>query len=274
MRATNEKTVNAVTYLCLLSWTFFTISPFVSLTLTAFTGRTYWTNLELEGFNTSHFQEVISVSGYSYVNSLITAFGAMMINVPICSLASYAFSRFNFRAKKALQNLLFVVFAVPLITGFIPLFILFKNLRLINTLTCLVLIGATLPIPLNTWFAQRYFDTIPRELEESAMLDGCSKIQSFMRIVLPLAAPALVTMSLISFLMTWNEFLLAVILISSPRNFTFPAALTGVGATYYGGFRYGILAAGSVLGLIPMLIFFTLFRKLLVKGLTQGAVKG
>ncbi|MEM1515839.1 MAG: carbohydrate ABC transporter permease [Candidatus Bathyarchaeia archaeon] len=269
-----ERAADIVTYVLLFIWTAFTVFPFIQLTLTAFTGRTFITSLRPEYFTLSNFDEVIRFAGYSYVNSLITALGAMIINVPISSLAAYAFSRFNFYGKKLLQNFLFVVFATPLVTAFIPLFILFRSLRLINTLMCLILIGATTPIPLNVWFAQRYFDTIPRELEEAAMIDGCSAFRSFIKITLPLATPALVTMSLISFLITWNEFLLAVILISSPRNFTFTAALTGLGATYYGGFRYGILAAGSLLGLIPLIIFFALFRKMLVRGLTQGAIKG
>jgi multiple sugar transport system permease protein len=155
----------------------------------------------------------------------------------------------------------------------VPLFILFKWYGLINTLFALSLIGATTSLPLNTWFAIQYFNTIPKELEESAMIDGCNRIQLLLKIFLPLAAPALISMSIITFLATWNEFILAVIFLNKAEIFTFTVALVTYGTIYQGAVDFGFISAGIIIGLLPVLLIFTILHKYLITGLTRGAIK-
>ena len=127
--------------------------------------------------------------------------------------------------------------------------------------------------PLNVWFASQYFDTIPKEIEEFALIDGCNKINSLIRIILPLSSPAIVTMATITFLMTWNEFILGVIFINKFENLPYTVALTISGRMYQGTYDFGLLSAGAILGLTPVIIIFALFNKYLIAGITKGAIK-
>lgn len=269
------KLSDLLSYICVALWTIFTFFPLVPLFLAAFTGKLYWENIRFEDFTLKNFGEVISKAGYSYVNSALTGVAAAAIGTPVCFIGAYGLTRFSFRGERLLRNLLLVVFAFPLVSGFIPLYILFKTYGLINTLYSLIFVGVTLSAPLNTWMAISYLTTIPRELEESAFIDGCSRRQVMVHILLPLSAPILAVMSMVAFLYTWNELILAVIFLNTKENFTFPVALTAFGSGYQGGgFYWDFVAAGAVLGFVPVLIFYAFARKYLIEGLTKGAIKG
>ena len=269
-----HNTLDIAALLSALLVSFIILFPFFPLMLASFTGRFFLSGVNWHSFSLDRYFHTIKLMGYSYINSAIASIGAVALNLPSCTLAAYAFSRLRFRYKSSLQHLVIGVYAVPLVAGFVPLFIIFRWYGLINTLYALSLLGATISLPLNTWFAIRYFNTIPRELEESAMIDGCDRMQLLLKIILPLASPALVAMSIITFLTTWNEFMLAVIFLNKAENFTFTVALVTYGQGYQGTFEWGIISSGIIIGLFPVLLIYMLLHKYLITGLTGGVIKG
>jgi len=269
--------ISILIQIILLAWTVFTIFPLFPLIFAAFTGKLFFLNLTPSDFRLDFFEKIVAMMGNAYFNSLIIAIGAVAINIPSCSLAGFAFARFKFKGKLQLYNTLMVIQSVPIISGVIGLFFLFKSYGLLNNLVSLAIMGAVQSIPINTWFAHDYFRQLPKDLEEAAEVDGASKIQAFLKITLPLAAPLLVTMGLITFIITWNEFILANIFITRKSLFTYPIALLAFGTeattSPVGTYHWGYLAAGSLLGLLPILIASIFLRKFLIEGLTRGALK-
>ena len=160
----------------------------------------------------------------------------------------------------------------PGVVMMIPLYILLDGLGLLNSLVGLVLVYSTTSVPFCTWMLKGYFDTIPKELEEAARIDGASQWQIFWRIVLPLARPALAVTALFSFMTAWNEFILAATLMNDARMFTLPVALQ----RYVGEYQtdWGSFAAGAIIVSLPVMLLFYALQKHLVGGLTAGAVKG
>ena len=146
----------------------------------------------------------------SLYNSLIVSFGSMILNVTICALAGYALARFEFKAKRILFSLILGLFMIPVVINIIPLYSILANLGLLNSLVSLILTFQILIIPLNVILLKNYFETIPKELEESALIDGCSKIGVLRRITIPLSMPGFAVASIFSFIFSWNEFVLPI----------------------------------------------------------------
>jgi len=159
------KKINAFDISCIILailGCFVVLFPFVPLILASFTGSLFWGSIKPNGFTLERYFKVISLMGYSYVNSAIASIVAVLINLAICAPAAYAFSRFRFKYKNILQNLVLAAYAVPLVAGFVPLFILFRWYGLINTIFALSIFGATMSIPLNVWFAIQYLTRYQR----------------------------------------------------------------------------------------------------------------
>jgi arabinogalactan oligomer/maltooligosaccharide transport system permease protein len=154
----------------------------------------------------------------------------------------------------------------------IPLYILLDKAGLLDSLLGLSLVYATTAIPFCTWNMKGYFDTIPRELEEAATMDGASRWVCFTRVILPLAKPALVVTGLFSFMTAWNEFILAATFMNDERAFTLPVVLQSYVGDY--GTEWGHFAAGAVVVSLPVMVLFFVLQKHLVAGLTAGGVKG
>ncbi|MEM4160359.1 MAG: ABC transporter permease subunit [Thermoplasmata archaeon] len=209
-------------------------------------------------------------------NSLLVAGGTTLLGILLATTAAYGFSRFNFRGKRGFLLSFLVVQMFPGVIILIPYYILMRQLGLANTFIGLILAYAVTALPLAVWMIKGFFDTIPPDLEESAMVDGCSRLGAFYRVVLPLAKPAIAVVALFSFLSAWNEFVLAYTFMSDETMYTLPVGLTSfVGA---GGMQttadWGSFAAMSVLVALPVCVLFILFQKYLVSGLTKGGVKG
>lgn len=206
-------------------------------------------------------------------NSVLVAAATTLLGVFLACTAGYAFSRFRFPGRRAGLMSFLVSQMFPGTLTLIPLYIiLVKWLGLGSSYLALVLVYATIAIPFCVWMLKGYFDTIPRELEESAIMDGASPGTVFLRIILPLAKPAVAVTALFSFMTSWNEFILAATLMDKETMYTAPVGLR----FFVGGFsqQWGYFAAGSIIVSIPVVVLFLFLQKYIVSGLTAGAVKG
>jgi len=206
------------------------------------------------------------------LNSVIVSLMTTVLGVFLACTAAYAFSRFRFPGRNSGMLMFLVSQMFPGTLMLIPLFIIIvKWLNLGNTFWGLVIVYATTAIPFCVWMLKGYFDTIPYDIEESAIIDGASRQTIFLRIILPLAKPAIAITALFSFMTAWNEFILASVFMEAESNYTAPVGLR----FFVGGFssQWGFFAAGSVIVSMPVVILFLYLQKYLVSGLTAGSVK-
>jgi multiple sugar transport system permease protein len=206
-----------------------------------------------------------------FKNSLIVGISTVVV-VLICStLSGYALSRYQFKGKRSFMIMLLCTQFIPRAMMIIPLFVIFKNLGLISNPLSLIITYTAIEIPFTTILMAGFISNVPKELEEAAVIDGCTKLQSLRFVVFPLLLPGIVATGVFTFIYTWNEFLIALMLTNQQSKFTLPVGLS----TMMGEFsiNYGALAAGSVIALIPAVILFAYAQKHLVNGM-GGAVKG
>ena len=206
-------------------------------------------------------------------NSAIVAGATTLLGVFLACTAAYAFSRFRFPGRQAGMMSFLVSQMFPGTLMLVPLFIILVQwLGLGNTFIGLILVNATVAIPFCVWMMKGYFDTIPIEIEESAIMDGASRQVIFFKIILPLAKPAVAVTALFAFMTGWNEFILAATFMDEEIRYTAPVGLR----FFVGGFsqQWGFFAAGSIIVSIPVVLLFMVLQKYLVSGLTAGGVKG
>lgn len=205
-------------------------------------------------------------------NSIVVAVGAMAITILLAFPAAYAFSRINFKFKKFVKNFILLSNMFPIIAIVTPMFIIFKNLKLINTYAGLIVPSVIITLPMAIWTLIAFIEKLPYELEEAAQVDGCNLFQSIVRIILPLTAPGLFTTAIIAFITAWNEFMFALILVTRDEMRTVPVAIS----MFPGQFTvpWGDMAAASIVATVPIVIVVLICQKKIVAGLTSGAVKG
>ena len=228
----------------------------------------------LGDWTTEHFNNILSSDEfYLWVkNSLIVSIGTTVLGLSIAIPAGYGFSRYNFYGKKSIMFSFILVQMFPGVIIIVPYFILMKTLGLLNSSIGLIFAYSVTALPLCVWMLKGYFDTIPRELEEAARIDGCSQFKVFWKIIIPLSLPAIAVTALFSFLAAWNEFLLALTFNTSNENYTLPIGL----ASFISPTKqlWGDFAALSIIASIPVVFLFIFFQKYLINGLTAGSVKG
>jgi multiple sugar transport system permease protein len=205
-------------------------------------------------------------------NSIIVALGAMVVTIIIAFPAAYAFARLKFRFKKFWKNFILIANMFPIIAIVTPMFIIFKNLHLINTYAGLIVPSVIITLPMAIWTLISFINALPYDLEEAAQIDGCSRFQSVIKIIVPLAAPGVFTTAIIAFITAWNEFMFALILITKDQMRTVPVAISMFPGQYT--VPWGDMAAASVIATIPIVIVVLLCQRKIVSGLTSGAVKG
>ncbi|MBN1376026.1 MAG: carbohydrate ABC transporter permease [Dehalococcoidia bacterium] len=209
----------------------------------------------------------------SILNSLFVSIAAAVLCVVISALAGYAFSRYQFKGKNLLMGLLLGSFLIPPVVNIVPIYVEFSYLfRSTNSLLQLIVVYQLLILPLNVFLFKNYFDTIPLELEESALVDGCYRFQAFYKIALPLSAPAIVASAIFAFRFAWDEFIFALTFISSPDKSVFAAAIYNFVGLYE--VQYGYLAAAIVIMCVPPIIILALFQRQIITGLKMGGVRG
>lgn len=209
---------------------------------------------------------------HSLINSLLVSLGSTALSVVISALGGYSFARFRFKGKNLLLSVILGFFMIPIVINIIPLYLMLSEIGLLNSIFALIITFQILIIPLNIFLLKNYFETIPRELEEAALVDGCSRFGIFRRIILPLSTPGLAIASVLAFRFSWNEFLLPIVLANKPDSLVFQVALYQFISIYR--IEWGYLTAGINIALIPIVILMLLFQKQLIHGLTASSLKG
>lgn len=206
-------------------------------------------------------------------NSLIITVGTSLVGLIFAATSAYGFSRFKFPGRGVGLTALLATQLIPATMLLVPILILAIQLELVGTYRGLVIAYAITSVPFSIWILKGYYDTVPIELEEAARIDGCSQLEAFVRVLLPLSTPALAIVFLFNFLAAWNEFVLARVLIgSSTELFTWPLGILRFQAQFQT--QWGDLAAASVLVSIPIVALFLYSSKWLINGVTLGGVKG
>jgi len=221
-----------------------------------------------------NFMDVISEPLFTtqIFNSLWVAGLTTLIGVFFSCTAAYALSRYRFPGRRAGLNAFLVTQMFPGTLMMIPLYQVIDALGMLDQVAGLVLVYSTTAIPFCVWNLKGYFDTIPREIEESALVDGAGPFVLFWRVILPLSRPALAVTALFSFMTAWNEYILAATFMSDERAYTYPVRLQQYVGEY--STEWGHFAAGSVIVSVPVMLLFFMLQRHLVGGLTSGGVKG
>jgi ABC-type glycerol-3-phosphate transport system permease component len=227
--------------------------------------------------------EALSLANYRYLtertpfwtyfaNSFAIALGGTALTIVAAALAGYSLSRYRSAGATGFSRLLLMVQMFPLILSLIPLFILFRNLGLVNTRTSVILIYTVVHLPFATWMFKAFFDAIPRELEEAAMIDGATRLAAFWRVVLRLSGPGVAAVTIFSFLFSYNEYLIASIFLRDEDRMTIPVGIQMFMQQFQTD--WGSLMAASTLAMLPTFVLFLFVQKYMVYGAVAGAVKG
>lgn len=205
-------------------------------------------------------------------NSLIVAAGTALIGVVLASLGGFALSRSRFKGRGAMLQGILMTQMFPATMLLLPLYLLMRKLHLVDTLGGVMVAYVATALPFCIWTMKGYYDTIPTDLNEAALIDGCSPFGAFVRVTLPLSAPALVITGLFSFMTGWSEFMVARVMLASEKLMTLPLGLESLFNTYQT--EWANYAAGSLLVCIPVVVLFLVLNRFLISGLTLGSVKG
>jgi multiple sugar transport system permease protein len=257
------------------------IALFFSAPLLWLTVSSFMTNAQINKFPPTIIPDSLHLDGYRYVinnalfprwfiNSTIVSVVVVVGNLVFGSLAGYAFARMRFRGSRALLGLMLATLVIPFQITMIPSFLLMKYLGLIDTLGALIV--PSLVTPFAVFLLRQFFLSLPREIEEAAWIDGCSRLRTLWTIVMPLARPALGTVAVLTFLTTWNDLAWPLIAINNDHNYTLQLGLT----TFQGQHRtqWSAVMAGNMITVVPVLLAFLVVQRTFIQSLTSSAVKG
>jgi multiple sugar transport system permease protein len=228
----------------------------------------------------SRYEQIFSSSGEnsfanfraSLGNSVIIASATVAISMTVGVFGAYAFARLRFRLSRAALLLFLSTYMIPPIALVIPMYLIMVKLGLLNSKRGLIIVYCSFTTPFVLWIMGNYFQTIPRELEDAARIDGCTRIGALFRVILPLSRPGLLSTTLFAFLIAWDEFLYALVFTSTNASKTIPVAIAEFTGRYTTDF--GLQATGGILALLPPVLIAVAFQRYIVGGLSAGAVKG
>ncbi|MBN1312173.1 MAG: carbohydrate ABC transporter permease [Anaerolineae bacterium] len=231
----------------------------------------------------TYFPYPLTLANYEYIfrlqpitkfltNSAIVAVASTPISVALAALAAFGFSRFRFRGRNLLMFLFLAVRMLPALIIALPLFMMFRSVGLHDSLLGLIIVYTAFNMPFNIWLLQGFFAEVPSEIQDSALIDGCTYWQLFMQVMIPLITPGLVASAIFCLLLAWNEFSFALTLTYTVKSQTLPIAIAGM--TNDRGTLFGSMGAVGTVATLPILAFALYVQKYLVQGLTAGAVKG
>ena len=207
-----------------------------------------------------------------FLNSLVISSLSTILCVNVAALAAYALARLRLRYRRVISIIIVVASMFPVVSLIVPLFQIMRGLGWLNTYWALIVPYATFSLPISTLVLTAFFQGIPEDLESAAMIDGCSRFGALWRIIVPLAAPGVVTAAILAFVNSWNEFLLALTFNSAPDMKTVP-----VGVMLYQGeftFPWPLISAAIIITIIPIVVLILVFQRRIISGLTAGGVKG
>jgi multiple sugar transport system permease protein len=253
----------------------FTLGPYLWMIATSITEekRLFTEGPSLLHATFDNYRRLFDTVGFhqNLLHSFIIAAGTVVVGLTLSVTAAYAFSRFRFRGQRILLLQFLLINMFPIVLLILPLFVLMRKLSLLDTHIGLIIANATIAIPFSVWMMTSYMNGIPKSLDEAAMTDGCSRLGTLWRVVLPLCLPGIVATGIYIFITAWNEYLYALTLGGRHVRPITVAIQTLIGEYEV---EWGLLTAGGILGALPATVLFLLVQKRLIGGLTQGAVKG
>ncbi|MET0419718.1 MAG: carbohydrate ABC transporter permease [Actinoplanes sp.] len=205
-----------------------------------------------------------------FLNSMLAATGQALLILVVASMAAYALARMEFRGKNVVFGMIIATLFVPIFTLIIPNFLIVDRLGWLDSLWALIIPGAASAF--GVFFLRQFFESLPRELEEAAVMEGANSWQIFIKVILPLSKPALATLAVISFLSNWNDFIWPIYILFSPENFTLPPGLGILQGAYT--INYPVVMAGAALASIPALILFLVAQRYVIEGVSRSGLKG
>jgi multiple sugar transport system permease protein len=208
----------------------------------------------------------------SMLNSLIVAAVTTALNLVIGTTAGYAYARYQFRFKTLSLFALLFTRMLPTVVLVPAFFLMLRALGLQNTLSGLIVAYCSFTLPFTVWIMKAYFETVPSELDKSALVDGCNRLQAYYRVVLPVSGPGLVAGGAFTFMLCWNEFIVAQVLNTKPGTTTLPPVIAGMNGQI--NVDYSVIAASGFLGALPAVLLVLMFQKYMVQGLMAGSIKG
>ncbi|MFK7862403.1 MAG: carbohydrate ABC transporter permease [Granulosicoccus sp.] len=253
----------------------FTLGPYLWMIVTSLTREEdmFTQGPSLGSATIENYLRLFRTVGFheNLLHSFIIASGTVIVGLTLSVTAAYAFSRFRFWGQRVLLMQFLLINMFPIILLILPLFVLMKNLSLLDTHLGLIIANSTIAIPFSVWMMTSYMNGIPKSLDEAAMTDGCTRLGALWRVILPLCAPGIVATGIYIFITSWNEYLYALTL--GGRNVR---PITVAIQTLIGEYQveWGLLTAGGIVGALPATLLFLIVQRQLIGGLTQGAVKG
>jgi multiple sugar transport system permease protein len=265
-------------YSFLLALLTIVVFPFYWMTITSFKGEDQMRSLVSmfwpQPFVLDNYRQLLTRTDFTawFGNSAIVAISSTLLATAIGTIGAYALARLSFLGRAFMSSAVLITYLVPPAILFIPLYAQIRTLGLADSRAGLIAAYPSFTVPFVTWLLMGYFESIPEELEEAAMIDGATRFGAFWRVVLPLAAPGVLAASLYAFTQAWNEFLYALVFITDVKLRTLPVGLsTFITGDVYG---WGYLMAGAVLTTLPVIVAYMYLQRYMVEGLTAGSVKG
>lgn len=267
----------ALVFIFLITIISFSLGPFIWVLLSSFKGNADILSANsgfVNGLKFENYVNAFKIAPLSrfYLNSIIVAIASTALNLVVVSMAAYVLSRHTFRFKKFFRLLFSLGLLIPSAALLQPLYITLNKVGLYDSLMGLIIVYAGFGLPVTLFIMMSYFLTIPKELEESAYMDGAGFFRTFAQIIVPLSKPAFATAGILQFLLCWNEFQFALTLTTGNNNRTLPLALYYFKSSFASD--YGAMFAAVVLVTIPSILVFIKFQEQVVSGLTAGSVKG